>query len=322
MFISGSIPPSLIWLLEGRKWPSVLRIALNDRPRNDPPWLDSMTDKRATAVGKLQVFKMNTCIAPETFAKFLGTARVPIQRVVFPEQEDFDTSLGYEEKIPVKKRVERMRQIFLEEGCRPLERRNFLPAIMSRRVLEHLVNVSDTSLHSLLENPMEVPPLLSVPADVKIFGLQGLHRIEAAKLLKSTEWWTVELYDISWFFYRTASERTLNLLGISMEARKALRYEFDNAANFSDGYIFKEVQHHHRLKGTHGEKRWLARLTCSKRSIARRVLKKESLNQALYNLHEVPGLWIDDDGFKIGVLHKMLAIRSDEVCCLLLDLID
>lgn len=62
-----------------------------------------------------------------------------------------------------------------------------------------------------------------------------------------------------------------------------------------------------------GKRRWLSRLTSSKRAILGRVLKRRAISQALYALHGIPGLWEDSDGFNIGVLHKMLAIMSDEV---------
>lgn len=63
-----------------------------------------------------------------------------------------------------------------------------------------------------------------------------------------------------------------------------------------------------------GKRRWLSRLTSSKRAILGCVLKRRAISQALYALHGISGLWEDSDGFNIGVLHKMLAITSDEVC--------
>ncbi|KAK1838834.1 hypothetical protein CCHR01_18546 [Colletotrichum chrysophilum] len=229
------------------------------------------------------------------FSSFIGTARVPVENLVFPEQDDFANATTLRERLPVEKKVQRMQEIYRLEGCRPLERRNYLPAKVSRKDLEHVAGASSIILGDSSQSARE-PPLLRLQINVRIIALQGLHRVEAAKRSGSSTWWSVELYDDD----------------ISAAACHALRNEFENASCFSDGHVFKEIQEREVMGDDAGKRRWLSRLTSSKRAILGRVLKRRAISQALYALHGIPGLWEDSDGFNIGVLHKMLAIMSDE----------
>lgn len=128
------------------------------------------------------------------FSSFIGTARVPVENLIFPEQDDFANATTLRERLPVEKKVQRMQEIYRLEGCRPLERRNYLPAKVSRKDLEHVAGVSSIILGDSSQSARE-PPLLRLPINVRIIALQGLHRVEAAKRSGNSTWWSVELYD-------------------------------------------------------------------------------------------------------------------------------
>jgi hypothetical protein len=61
------------------------------------------------------------------------------------------------------------------------------------------------------------------------------------------------------------------------------------------------------------EKRWWARLSKSKRKDLKQLLKHEGFTMAFDALLAIPGIWV---GLRIGMLHKLIAMKCDEVSVL------
>lgn len=63
------------------------------------------------------------------------------------------------------------------------------------------------------------------------------------------------------------------------------------------------------------EKRWWARLSKDKRKELKQFLKHERFTAAFDALLVIPALWI---GLRIGMLHKLISMRCDEVSILII----
>ena len=79
-----------------------------------------------------------------------------------------------------RENVERLKEIFKEEGClrkELLERH--VPIIINIRELNRAIECSDSdiTLDTLLDNLGELPPLLEFPPNTRIKCLNGKHRI-------------------------------------------------------------------------------------------------------------------------------------------------
>jgi hypothetical protein len=82
-----------------------------------------------------------------------------------------------------------------------------------------------------------------------------------------------------------------------------------NKGNLSDGHIYAEIVQN-RFNTT-VEKKWWARLSKSKAKILKRLLDHKSLAAPLLELiHFIPAM---REGLMIGVWHKIMAAKCDEV---------
>jgi hypothetical protein len=120
--------------------------------------------------------------------QFRGTARVRFENLEFGRLSP---------REPNEKAVTYLEDKFKRQGIYRLEPKHRIPAVIDAQLLEATIEASpDLSLESLLENPKDEPPELSLPSNRKIECLQGLHRVEAGKriLPLNSWWWTVDLY--------------------------------------------------------------------------------------------------------------------------------
>jgi len=79
-----------------------------------------------------------------------------------------------------KENVERLKEIFKEEGCLRKELpEHYMPVIINIRELNRAIKCSDsnTTLDTLLDNPKELLPLLKFPPNTRIKYLNGKYRI-------------------------------------------------------------------------------------------------------------------------------------------------
>ena len=119
--------------------------------------------------------------------KCKGTARVNLDVLHF---------LTDEPREPDAKHVEFLKGCFRKEGCRPLEVKNHVPAIIDQRSLDAAMRNSKISARELLTNEPNGCPELVFPAGFHLPYLHGLHRIQAGRefLSPRDKWWAVDLY--------------------------------------------------------------------------------------------------------------------------------
>ena len=92
--------------------------------------------------------------------------------------------------------------------------------------------------------------------------------------------------------------------------------EYANEESPSDGEMYRKIRQYQREKQTNLEVRWWTRMSPHKASNLRQLLKYNEYTLAFDSFLELPALLI---GMRISTLHKMFAIRCDEVMPLLTD---
>ena len=120
----------------------------------------------------------------ERQSNYRGSAKIKLKHL------QFDTTAFVDPK-----NVARLTQIFEIEGCHRLDLEHHVPAMISDRVLQSNLRLSNITGADLMRN--RIPPKLKLPKDVKINCLHGKHRIAAANsflYLPDDKWWTVDLY--------------------------------------------------------------------------------------------------------------------------------
>jgi Protein of unknown function (DUF3723) len=124
----------------------------------------------------------------ERAIKYRGTASIKLDVLHFPCEES---------REPDEKNVERLRKLFREEGgCRRLDLRNHIPAVISQPQLEAAIEASGTSAELLLEDARDGYRELDFPPGYRLECLHGRHRaLAAARVLPLEDRrWTVDLY--------------------------------------------------------------------------------------------------------------------------------
>jgi hypothetical protein len=119
-------------------------------------------------------------------ASFRGTGRVELDLLDFQKPSA---------NLP-SKNVARLRQIFRNEGCFPLEPENRIVALVTKERLGDMLRASAITSDQLLDNPNGVPPVLRIPRHSPLRCLDGRSRVEAAKgvLVPGKRYWAVDLY--------------------------------------------------------------------------------------------------------------------------------
>jgi Protein of unknown function (DUF3723) len=98
---------------------------------------------------------------------------------------------------------------------------------------------------------------------------------------------------------------------MSPELETILIEEYSKSINFSDGHIYRKIREYKSSGDMLAEMRWWAHLTDSKPKDLKQFLGHKTFPSAFDKLLVIPGLW---DGLKIGVLHKIIAMKCDQVC--------
>jgi hypothetical protein len=102
---------------------------------------------------------------------------------------------------------------------------------------------------------------------------------------------------------------------------QALKERFPNDNRPPDGLIYERIRHYEGLPdgalNRMAASNWWAALETAPRSKKRKYLrlflKHPTLPQKLNSLLVIGGLW---EEMRIGLLHKVIAMRCDEVSCL------
>jgi hypothetical protein len=128
---------------------------------------------------------------------FRGTARIDIEHFKFDLRPSAESRISSKRhKGASKSNVERLKDIFSNEGCLPFEPENRIVAIISQVVFEQALRLSKKTQDVFLENPCGCPPILQLPPSCRLQCLTGYSRVKAAEtfLEPGCRMWAVDLY--------------------------------------------------------------------------------------------------------------------------------
>ncbi|OJJ51872.1 hypothetical protein ASPSYDRAFT_110874, partial [Aspergillus sydowii CBS 593.65] len=225
-------------------------------------------------------------LAQERSLKYLGTAKVYINQIA--PHPSISRELD-------PQNVERLSEVFSRDGCRRLDIRNHVTAVVSRQHLAVALQTAGVTPHSLKTSPPDRYPLLEFPMG-KIQCLHGQHRLRAAKeqLPPGEQWWTSDLY----------------LDDISASLLTALVDEYSNEKIPSDGEVYLKVRQYQNEGNAHFENRWMARLSPNKVKRLRQLSSRTEVRAAFDRLRMIPALLLQ--GMKFGSLPRVLATSCNE----------
>ena len=86
--------------------------------------------------------------------------------------------------------------------------------------------------------------------------------------------------------------------------------EYANEVKPADGEIYRKIRQYHFERNFTFEMRWWTHLTSHGTKNLKGLLRHDELTAAFDDLLDISGLWGD---FTIGTLHKMMAMKCDEV---------
>lgn len=214
------------------------------------------------------------------------------------------------------KNVARLKSIFRLESCSRLDPQHHIPALLSLQDLEIAAGISHVSIESL-SSPVENRFVqLNFPEGYQLQCLHGRHRIQAAKehLKMEDAWWVVDLYLEGFPPAKDIRNQFGNFntctIGMGTDAQRALREEYDNSLNVSDGTIYANVREHQQKGNVLAEKRWWARLSEVKRKELCQLLRDKSYTKRFDALLSIPGM---RPGMRLGAIHKIMRMRCDQV---------
>lgn len=99
-------------------------------------------------------------------------------------------------------------------------------------------------------------------------------------------------------------------LDVNRELKTCLIEEYSNEEKPTDGEIYRKIRQYHFQRNLSFERRWWTRLTPHRTKNLKQLFRHDELTAAFDALLDIPGLW---DGMRISTLHKMMAIKCDEV---------
>lgn len=195
------------------------------------------------------------------------------------------------------KNISRLENIFKQKGCLRLQSENFIRAVIDDSTLEtslELAGISPDEFRYLQEGD-ELPHLTLQSVQC----LSGLHRTEAAKnfLDPNDQWWIVKFYSVE-------------MLSPPYEAASREIEAYGHEQRPSDGEIFRKIRLYHLSGDKEAEDRWWAHLDKSKPKDLRQLMKNPQIMSAFDALVKLPGIW---DKIQLGALHRLLAMKCDEV---------
>ncbi|TAQ83758.1 hypothetical protein B7494_g7918 [Chlorociboria aeruginascens] len=229
----------------------------------------------------------------ERSIKYRGTASIKLDVLHFPCEKS---------REPDENNVEKLRNLFRGEGgCRRLDLRNHIPAVISQPQLEAAIEASRTSAERLLEDARDNYPELDFPPGYRLECLHGRHRTPAAAQVLPLEdrRWTVDLY----------------LEDLNQELKITLIEEYSAEKEPDDGEIYSKIREYEGYRGAgnpYFEKRWRARLAAisdHKKENLERIFRHTDYRAAFDVQLDVPGL---AGGMRLSTTHTMFATRCHE----------
>ena len=236
-------------------------------------------------------------------ASFRGTGRVALDLLDFQKPDD----------NPPSKNIVRLREIFRNEGCFPLEPANRIVAIVSPEKLDKVLRASAITSDQLLDNPNGVPPVLKIPRDNPLRCLDGRSRIEAAKgiLVPGKRYWAVDFYlQGGCFQSNVLVGADFVIKDTTAELERVLAEQYTNQREYSDLEVYYHIQQYHSTGNVFAEGRWRARLSANKQRNLKQFLKHHLLSAALNRVLAIPGQRF---GFTLSMCHETITMKCDEV---------
>lgn len=237
-------------------------------------------------------------IADDKAAKAIGTARVRIDHLAFP-----NPIRGKDEKA-----IKRLERTFAAEGC--LDDRHRIPAVIDDSTLQAALLKTGVSI-GRLQGVSGQPQRLQLPENMELECLHGQHRILAAKryLHPDERWWTVDFYRTGEILYRIY-RFILIRPDLDDDTRHSLLGGHGYSSNYTDGEIFRQVRRCQVSADESGERKWRAMYSPTKERDLTQLLKRGIILNALDSLLLIKALWKD---FHLGSLDIILHMRIDEV---------
>jgi len=96
--------------------------------------------------------------------------------------------------------------------------------------------------------------------------------------------------------------------------KTTLAEEYANEGQSFDGEIYRKIREYHGKNERSNEARWWARLSSHKSRNLKQLLQHKEFTAAFDSFLEIPALL---GGMRTSTLHKMFAIRCDEVITLI-----
>ncbi|OXV09096.1 hypothetical protein Egran_03142 [Elaphomyces granulatus] len=190
------------------------------------------------------------------------------------------------------KHVDRLVNIFREEGCSRHIPWNYVPVLISDRTLNQSLQISGLEQGDLMEDGQT--HFLELPQDISLEVLHGKHRLLAAEKFLWDKWWTVELYSDD----------------LSEEIRSHIREEYSHSRQFCDGDIYRNLSYYQRNGNVDEENKWLQRLSNSKSKYLKQLRTKLwRLNKGFDQLLPFAGLW---SRLTLGCLGRLLPLKCPE----------
>ena len=200
------------------------------------------------------------------------------------------SSIAFQDVLEAKKidstKIQNLIEDFRENGCNRDSPENQVPALVSTRELDYMLEIAQVTQEDLQRSLLEGEyPTLSI-ADNTIYCLDGRHRLRAAELFfndrPEEKWWTIRL--------NTFNPRP-------------------HEAQFSDGEVLrKAIYYTQRLRRDLAED-WKVRLTESKQDCLSAVLARKDFREVLGEILRFPGL---SDGVKLSYWKSYFALHIDE----------
>ncbi|OJJ42065.1 hypothetical protein ASPZODRAFT_77819 [Penicilliopsis zonata CBS 506.65] len=223
-------------------------------------------------------------LTAERQLKYQGTAKVNLDQISLQSLSSREID---------HRNVERLREIFAKDGCKRLDLRNHVTAVVQH--LQRACHATGLTLEELKSRQQQYPRLSFRGRQVKC--LHGQHRLKAAEDFSSPSdrWWTVDLY----------------LDDISPDLRNALVDEYANEKPPTDGEVYRKIRQYQHESNALFQNRWWSRLSPNKAKRLRRLTSPDNtyLCAAFDALLAIPGLW---NGMSLGSLNTVMALKCDE----------
>ncbi|KAJ5642610.1 hypothetical protein N7490_006610 [Penicillium lividum] len=226
---------------------------------------------------------------------FKVTARVHLSHLTFEN--------GFRERMNDRQNVRRLERIMEIQGCQRLMKDCHVPV---------LVPAADWGRRVRQRPGDDLIPSLDVDFDYHLRAQDHENLIAAARKIlgPTSQWWIVD-------FYVTKQDESRDGRNMRDKLVRALKERFPNDNRPPDGLIYERIRYYEGLpdgiSNRMAANNWWAALETAPRSKKRKYLrlflKHPTLPQKLDSLLDIVGLW---EGMRIGLLHKVIAMRCDE----------